>query len=139
MKKLAIVLCALSLAGCANTSTEVSEPVACSTDCESRYENIKAMATKFLGYSITHETSNSFTAQLVDTSKGQVIQSAMNVFKTPEQIYIDVETSGVPDNKLVMNMTNLTNQEDFRTIKVHAVQSSVQYNTYTNNLFRIPF
>lgn len=139
MKKLALVLCAFALAGCAHTSTEVSEPVACSTDCETRYENLKAVATKFLGYTITHETDNSFTAQLVDTSKGQVIQSAMNVFKTPEQIYIDVETSGVSDVGLVMNMTNLTEHEDFRNIKVHAVQRSVQYNSYTNNLFRIPF
>lgn len=136
--KLAIVLCALALAGCANTSTEVSEPVACSTDCETRYENIKAMATKFLGYNITHETKNSFTAQLVQTDKGSTITSAMNVFKTPESIYVDVDTGGYNDTLLVSNINHLTSQEDFRTIKVHAVQRSVQYNSYTENLFRIP-
>lgn len=138
MKKLALVLCAFALAGCAHTSTEVSEPVACSTDCEGRYENIKAMATKFLGYTITHETKNSFTAQLVSTSPGYIVTSAMNVFRTPEQIFIDVETGGTSDTLLAVNMNNLTSQQDFRKIKVHKAMTSVQYETYTDNLFRIP-
>lgn len=138
MKKLSIVLCALALAGCAHTSTEVSEPVSCSTDCESRYENIKAMATGFLGYSITHETSDSFTAQLVDTSQGNTVTSAMNVFKQPQQVIINIQTGGTADTALAMNMKEFTEQEDFRTIQYHEVQRSVEYETYTGNLFRTP-
>lgn len=138
MKKLSLVLCALALAGCAHTSTEVSEPIACSTDCDARFQNVKAVATKFLGYSITHETSNSFTAQLVSIDKSVVVTSAMNVFKMPEQIYVEIETSGVSDVSTVNSISNLTSHEDFRTIKTHKVQSVVIPNTYTENLFRIP-
>ena len=137
MKKLSLVLLSLILVGCASTNTEVSEPVACSTDCESRYENIKAMTTKFLGYNITHSTSNSFAAQLVQLSPGSTIVSTLNVFKTPESIFIDVDTGGSYDTSLVSNINNLTKHEDFRTIKVHAVQRSVQYDTYVDGLFRI--
>lgn len=138
MKKLSLVLCAFALAGCAHTSTEVSEPIACSADCDARFENIRAVATKFLGYTITHETSNSFTAQLVNLDKSVVVTSAMNVFKMPEQIFVDVETSGVSDITTAANISNLTSHEDFRTIKVHKTESVVIPNTYTENLFRIP-
>lgn len=140
MKKLSLVLCALALAGCqSHTSTEVSEPVACSTDCESRYENIKAMATKFLGYTVTHETNNSFTAQLVTLDKGSTVTSAMNVFKSPEQIDIDIETGGTTDTALILQINKHTEQDDFVNMKVFPTSSSVTRQTYTDGLFRIPY
>lgn len=135
MKKLLLVLSALALAGCAHTSTKVSEPIACSTDCTARYENIKAMATKFLGYSITHETPNSFSAQIVDSSKSNNVTSAMNVFRTPDQIFVDVDTSAVTDTTLVSNIYLYTKDRDFTKMSVHKTQSVVVPETYTDQLF----
>lgn len=138
MKKLLLVCAVLAITGCATTSVEVSEPIQCTTDCETRFENIKAMSTKFLGYTITHETKDSFAAQQVITDKGTISISAMNVIKTPEGIVIDVDTNGDSDLLLASNLDVYTRKMDFVNMEVHKTLTSVQYASYTGTSYRVP-
>lgn len=138
MKKLLLVCAVLAITGCATTSVEVSEPIQCTTDCEARFDNVKAMATKFLGYTVTHETPNSFAAQLVITDKGTIAISAMNVIKTSDHIYVDIDTNGNNDLLLASDMDVYTRKMDFVNMEVHKTLTSVQYASYTGTSYRIP-